>query len=331
MFLLLVLIILLTLNSIYDKNSFNTLIHGITNINVIYLSIGLLMMVIYFLLQGYYYKYTFNIFNVKTPYFKSVFYSLVEFYFSGITPSATGGQPVQLYYMTKDKIPIKNSYITLIINTLYFKIAIIVLGILVLIFNNNIIINFKPIHLGFLYFGLICDILFSILLLLFLFNQKLIRKCLTWIFKWFKKFNIFKKYTSKNIDEILDTYNGDIITLLSNKGRMLFSLFIVFILRIINFSIAYVVYRGLGLSGYSYLDLLAVQISVQLAIEMVPIPGGSYVSEKMFYYIFSIIFVGGFASLGMLITRAIIFYIPILVTGLIIFIYNIVYKVRDFF
>ena len=29
-------------------------------------------------------------------------YSFIGFFYSGITPSATGGQPVQLYYMNKD-------------------------------------------------------------------------------------------------------------------------------------------------------------------------------------------------------------------------------------
>ena len=33
---------------------------------------------------------------------RCVQYSFIGFFYSGITPSATGGQPVQLYYMNKD-------------------------------------------------------------------------------------------------------------------------------------------------------------------------------------------------------------------------------------
>jgi len=331
MFFVLILIILLTLNSIYDKESLRLIITGFPKIKFEYVCIGFTLMVLYYVLYGYYFSYTFKLFNIKVPLFKGVFYGLVEFYFSGITPSATGGQPVQMYYMSKDKIPIKNSYIALLINTMFFKIAIIVLGILCLLLKQNIIGYFKPIHMGFFYFGLICDILFCVLLCLFLFHSGLIKKTLKWIFKFFKKFNIFKKYTDKDVDEIIVDYKSDLKVLLSNKTKFLYSLFLVFLVRIIYFSIAYIVYRGLGLSGYSYFDMLAIQISVQMAIEMVPIPGGSYVSEKMFFYIFSIVFLTEFASLGMLLTRAFIFYIPIIVTGLIIFVYNIVHKVRDFF
>jgi len=331
MLLVLFLIIYLTLNSIYDKDTFITMMHGFKDLNIYYIGLALLLMVVCFIVYGYYYTYTFKLFNIDVKLLKGIFYSMVEFYFSGITPSSTGGQPVQMYYMTKDRIPIKNSYITLIVNTLLFKIVIIFLGILMLIFKNDLIMNFKSIHIGFIYLGLICDVLFSLLLLVFLFNRKLIKKCLTFIFKCFRKIKILKKYTDKNIDDILGDYKEDINILVSNKWKLSISLLIVFIIRIINFSIAYVVYRGLGLSGYSYFDLLAIQISVQLAIEMVPIPGGSYVSEKMFFYIFSIVFSTSFASLGMLLTRAFIFYIPIILFGIIIFIYNIINKVKDFF
>ena len=331
MFLVLVLIIGLTLNSIYDKESLKLIITGFPKIQFNYICLGFGLMFAYYLLYGYYFTYTFSLWGIKVPFFKGVFYGLVEFYFSGITPSATGGQPVQMYYMSKDKIPIKNSYIALLINTMFFKIAIIVLGIVMLFTKQNIIGLFKTIHMDFFYFGLICDVLFCLLLAMFLFNSALIKRTLKWIFKFFKKFHIFKKYTDKDVDEIVGDYKEDLTLILTNKYKLLFSLILVFIVRIIYFSIAYVVYRGLGLSGYSYFDMLAIQVSVQMAIEMVPIPGGSFVSEKMFFYIFSIVFLTEFASLGMLLTRAFIFYIPIIVTGIIIFIYNIVNKVRDFF
>ena len=61
-------------------------------------------------------------FNKEIALKKGVFYALVEFYFSGITPSSTGGQPAELYYMTKDKIPVRTSTIALILTTIYFKV-----------------------------------------------------------------------------------------------------------------------------------------------------------------------------------------------------------------
>ena len=44
--------------------------------------------------------------------------SSVGFFFSCVTPSATGGQPMQIYFMKKEKIPIPVSTVILMIVTI---------------------------------------------------------------------------------------------------------------------------------------------------------------------------------------------------------------------
>ena len=141
MFLFFVLIIFFTFYSIFDKNSLSSIVNNIKKINIIYIIICLIIVFLYFLLQGIYMKSILKALDKKISLKKGMFYSIVEFYFSGITPSSTGGQPVQLYYMTKDKIPMRKGYITLMLNTIYFKLIILILGILVLIFKNTYLFN----------------------------------------------------------------------------------------------------------------------------------------------------------------------------------------------
>ena len=93
------------------------------------------------------------------------------------------------------------------------------------------------------------------------------------------------------------------------------------------FSIAYVVYRSLGFGAYSYFDLLTIQISVQLAIEVMPLPGGAWLSENMIYSMFVLIFANKYADVGMLLTRTFSFYIPILISGFVVLM-NILFKKR---
>lgn len=40
------------------------------------------------------------------PYRRCYLYSSTGFFFSNITPSATGGQPAQIYYMNRDGVPV---------------------------------------------------------------------------------------------------------------------------------------------------------------------------------------------------------------------------------
>ena len=170
MFLILVIIILLTFNSIYDKKSIDLILKNIKNVKLSYIFLCLTVIFLYFLLQGIYMKTILKSLNKKITLKKGIFYSMIEFYFSGITPSSTGGQPVQLYYMTKDKIPLRKSYITLMLNTIYFKLIMVILGIFVLIFNNSYVFSNKAIYIFFFVLGFITDIIIVIVFIEYLNN-----------------------------------------------------------------------------------------------------------------------------------------------------------------
>ncbi len=321
MLLLLILIIVLTLSNICDKNSLETIIISIKNINIFYILLGLLIISIYFILQGIYMKMMLKNLNKDIPLKKGIFYSLVEFYFSGITPSSTGGQPVQLYYMTNDKIPVRNSYIVLLLNTIYFKVILLFLGIIVLLFKGSYVISNDFIYLFFFVLGFLTDLVIVILGIILLFNKKLIRKMLDKLFSFGKRFKILRKKLEKNsVDKIMAKYTNELHFIKNNKKLIFVTFLITFLQRLSMFSIAYVMYRALGFNHYTYYDLLAIQVSVQLAIEALPLPGGAALSEGMLYSSFVTIFNSSLAEVGMLLTRTFSFYIPLLGSGLIILI-----------
>lgn len=261
-----------------------------------------------------------NALNQKITIIKGIFYSIIEFFFSGITPSSTGGQPVQLYYMTKDKIPMRKSYITLLLNTIYFKLTLLILGIVVLIFHSSYILNSKFIYQLFFVLGFSIDLILIIIGFLLLYKTKWIKNIyLNLIYLANKSKIIKKKKEKKDIDKVLKKYKDEIIFVKTHKRVVLVTFLITFIQRISLFSITYVIYRSLGFSNLSYFDLLALQIIVQITIESVPLPGGVGVSEGMLHNLFAMIFASKMADVGMLLTRTFTFYVPLIVSGLIIF------------
>ena len=81
----------------------------------------------------------------------------------------------------------------------------------------------------------------------------------------------------------------------------------------------YIVYRSLGFNKYSYFDLLTIQVTAQLAIEMLPLPGGACLSENLIRDMYSKMFALSYSDIGMILTRTLSFYIPLLFSGLVIF------------
>ena len=244
---------------------------------------------------------------------------MVEFYFSGITPSSTGGQPMQLYYMAKDNIPIRKSYITLMLNTIYFKLIMVILGIIVLLFNSSYVFGSAIIYKFFFILGFLFDCILVIIGMFLLFKTELIKSIFIRFVSFFKKFKIFKKRLNKvDTDEVMERYKDEIDFVKSHKKTVLFTFIITFIQRLLMFSIIYIVYRALGYNTYNYFELLIIQVSVQIAIEVLPLPGGAGLSEGMLHNIFILIFSVELADVGMLLTRTFTFYIPLILCGIVI-------------
>lgn len=257
--------------------------------------------------------------NHKISIIKGVFYSLVEFFFSGITPSSTGGQPVQLYYMTKDKIPMRKSYVTLLLNTIYFKLILLILGVGVLFFHSSYVINSSFIYRLFFILGFTIDLAVVIFGFMLLYKTKWIKKIYLSLVYFANKLEIKKKkIDKKEIDAVLKKYKDEIVFVKTHKMVVFITFLITFIQRIVLFSIIYVIYISLGFNKLSYFDLLAIQIIVQITIESVPLPGGVGVSEGMLHGLFVMIFASKMADVGMLLTRTFTFYIPLILSGFIL-------------
>ena len=66
---------------------------------------------------------------------------------------------------------------------------------------------------------------------------------------------------------------------LHDRGLLLKQLGIVIIQRASFFSIAYIVYRGMGLSAHHYLYFLCLQALIAMSVDSLPLPGGIGVNE----------------------------------------------------
>lgn len=319
MFLVVVLLIGFTLNSVITEETIHVFLDSIKNIKIAYFFVIIVILVLYFVLQGSYMKLILKSLNTKVSLLKCTFYSMVEFYFSGITPSSTAGQPMQLYFMTKDDIPMSNSYITLILNLIYFKIIVLILGLVMLFIKGAFIFNQKTIYVLFFLLGFITDILLIVVGFLLLFHQDIIKKIFTFFIRIGKKIPYLNKKINKiDVDEILERYKNQIKYIKSHKKEVFVSFIITFIQRILFFSIAYFVYKGMGNNKLSYFDLLFIQVAVQITSEAFPIPGGTGISENLFRDLFIPLIGAGLAEVGMVFSRLFTFYIPLVCSCIVV-------------
>lgn len=82
--------------------------------------------------------------------------------------------------------------------------------------------------------------------------------------------------------------------------------------RFSAFLLTYAIYRGLGLQGFPMWDIVWLQASVYIAVDMLPVPGAQGITEEMFQSVFQNIFTGQYLAASVCIIRGISFYLIML-------------------
>lgn len=246
---------------------------------------------------------------------RCIAYSFVGFFFSGITPSATGGQPVQLYYMKKDGNTLSESSVVLMVTAVIYKFVLVLLGAALLLFwRGPLRENLKGYYA--LYFvGLSLNIILVVLLLMVMFTPKIIRTVLYKGECLLVKIHLLKPSDErgKKLEQFLSGYQETVQFLRMHKSVVAVVTAGTFLQRSMLFLLTYTVYRGLGLSGTPLIDIFLLQASVYIAVDMLPIPGAQGITEAMYKTVFAKIIPAQYIVTSMCISRGISFYLMLLV------------------
>ena len=101
---LFLILIVFTFYFVFRGMDLNTVVTTISKTNVFYLLIGALCMCIFLLCEASNFRRNLTALGYKTSLKQCINYSVQGFFFSSITPSASGGQPMQAYQMYKESL-----------------------------------------------------------------------------------------------------------------------------------------------------------------------------------------------------------------------------------
>lgn len=244
-------------------------------------------------------------------------YSYVGFFFSCITPSASGGQPAQLYYMNRDKIDVSVGAVILLIVTILYKFVLVFLGILIFVFRHFLISDYIQRAAFFFYLGMVLNVICVAVMFLLVFQQTLASRMIFALVKGLEKIHILKRKEERirKLEDSMIEYHKAASVIQEHK-KLIISMFgVTLVQRLIHFSITYLIYRGLGLSALGIVDVIALQCVISIAVDMLPLPGGMGISEGLFLSIFQKIFTGGLLYPAMLLSRGISYYTLLLISA----------------
>ena len=244
--------------------------------------------------------------------------SLLGIYFAAITPSASGGQPAQVYYLRKKGVPVAQGTVAMLLLTVIYKAVLLLVGLPLALLEAPIVFIGLPYFRILFCFGILVNTVLIFGCLLLMFSKKIVYKLSGWLLWLLQKLRLQARSqkTREKLDRQLEEYHAAAEYLRDHRAVVGRVTVYTILQRFSMFSVAYCIYRAFGLNALSWTEVLAIQIATALAVDSLPLPGAVGAAEGVFLGLYRGIYGGTLLVPALLLTRGASFYLPALICGI---------------
>lgn len=248
-------------------------------------------------------------------------YSFVGFFFSLVTPTASGGQPMQLVFMSKDRLSAHVSTLTLLIVTITYKAVLVLIGLFIMIARPASVMRLLRPGMGWIYLGMFLNIVCVAFMLALVWSPEIMKSILRWVISFIRR-HFSRRIKEERIDrltqkaiEYMDGYKEASVYVRTHKQVILMVLALTFLQRCCLFAVTFVVFKSFGIHTIGFLQVIVVQGAISLAADMLPLPGGLGISEHLFQIVFLPVCGMNLITPAMIISRGLSFYAQLLISA----------------
>ncbi len=258
-----------------------------------------------------------NAFQSGTGFLEGLRYAGIGFFFSAVTPSASGGQPMQLYAMHRKGVDLSKGTLALLGELFIFQLVSTVLAAAGFLYQHHTITETVGNGEYLFLTGMALNFTTAVLLFLVLLKPSAAECLLRFAVRMI---SLFSRSMAERAEAFLSVqltdYAGcaeilrrDPLLIAKTMGTTLAQL-------TAAYSVTYLVYRALGFHSHGFLQVTALQAVLSVSVSALPLPGAVGASEGGFVLLFAALFSGGDIAGAMILSRMCSFYLPVVVTGL---------------
>lgn len=244
-----------------------------------------------------------------------LFVSIMGLYYSNITPGATGGQPMQVYYLNKRKVPIGIGSSALVVKFFCFHFMLALVGTVLWIgygpfIHQQVGSSMWILIIGYTYncvavtavmLMAVCRRPVWLLIRLFIRLGTRLRLCKTpeaSLTKW---------------EDVLENFHGSVMLILRRPKDLLMQLLFSGLQLLSLMTVITLVYHAFHLTGATYGQLTALSVMQYLSAAYTPLPGASGAQEGVFALYFAQIFPDGIRLMALLLWRFFTYYLSLMI------------------
>ena len=304
-----------TVYVIYKELEGQDIIGTLKNANIWWVLAAILAMAVYAVCDGINISRCLKLDGYKITFAQMMKYSFAGFFFSSITPSSTGGQPGQLYFMAKDKLKVSHSAFTLLCALLSFQCAAVFLGVIGVICSHGEVFKLQGRFAYVFPIGFALNLAIIAFLICVLFTRKLAGFFIG-IGLWFIKVRGIKPGERFKFLRSFACYRKAAALLKKNK-IVFVKMLITSLIQIILFhSVTFFCAHAVGCTDLDWFTVLRTQSSLFISVSSLPLPGAAGVTEYGYALFYSGLIPTGLMGSVMLLSRFCSFMLPLVGSGL---------------
>ncbi len=246
---------------------------------------------------------------------RSINVSLIGFYYSNITPSAAGGQPMQVNSLRKAGIPV--GYGTMAVTIRFFtnQFMVSAMGLVLFLCNRTFVYEQLQGAIWLVRIGWLINFSAVPLVILATWKRMWVQRFFIWLACLLHKMHLLKNKEAmiEKITEVLDTYNKAMRDLLKRPGQIMIQFTCSFISLLGLFATVVFTYYAFGQKGTPWYQVLTLSCLLYLSASYTPLPGASGAQEGGFLVYFRGIFHSGIIGMALLTWRFFTFYLFLIV------------------
>lgn len=209
----------LTFWSVFRGQNFAEIAAAARQMSGGYMAAAVLLAVFFVAGEGCMICYLLRGIGERTTLLRCIAYSFIGFFFSGITPSATGGQPMQLYYMRRDGNALSAASVVLMTVAVIYKFVLVLIGVGIVLFWRTSLRNYLQGYYGLYFLGLLLNVVLVAVLLMVMFSPGIIRECFCRLETLLVRLRLWKQKESRRerVDQFLAGYRETVCFLQSHR------------------------------------------------------------------------------------------------------------------
>lgn len=246
---------------------------------------------------------------------ESLYAAMIGIYYCNVTPGATGGQPMEMYALSKYGVPVGISGSGMAVKFVVFQTVLLITGAVLWIMHADFVSAYAGSSWWFILLGYLANFFTIGMVVLMAISRKAVR----WVIERCIRIGV-RLHLCKAPDEARTKWENhcasflDSVQLMLRRPRDLVIQCLIALGQLLSLMLVIIaVYHALGLQGVSTMQLITMGVLLYIGASYTPLPGASGAQEGGFAMMFRGIFPDALLFVALMIWRFCTYYLSVLV------------------